>query len=204
MFADITVYWWLFQWCQKVIVCIVICHKLCCTTKCFYASIRISTFQLIVSCCWWELHYITALLFTHFSLVHYSDTFLPSPSPQEFIRHKLEEEQRQLEILQQQLLQEQALLMVICALFAFFVCFFKQWIMRLSFFQYTTVYYISLVNKSTQKYSLMVSRQLFSKSQLFLSIYNISAGLLIDFISWICRDLIHIFPNVFASTKSLP
>lgn len=32
--------------------------------------------------------------------------------PQEFIRHKLEEEQRQLEILQQQLLQEQALLMV--------------------------------------------------------------------------------------------
>uniref|UniRef100_A0A673C8S1 non-specific serine/threonine protein kinase n=1 Tax=Sphaeramia orbicularis TaxID=375764 RepID=A0A673C8S1_9TELE len=32
-------------------------------------------------------------------------------SPQEFIRHKLEEEQRQLEILQQQLLQEQALLM---------------------------------------------------------------------------------------------
>lgn len=39
--------------------------------------------------------------------------FLPSPSPQEFIRHKLEEEQRQLEILQQQLLQEQALLMVI-------------------------------------------------------------------------------------------
>lgn len=33
-------------------------------------------------------------------------------SLQEFIRHKLEEEQRQLEILQQQLLQEQALLMV--------------------------------------------------------------------------------------------
>ncbi|KAJ8267161.1 hypothetical protein GJAV_G00139240 [Gymnothorax javanicus] len=32
---------------------------------------------------------------------------------QEFIRHKLEEEQRQLEILQQQLLQEQALLMVL-------------------------------------------------------------------------------------------
>lgn len=145
-----------------------------------------------------------SIVHSHFSLVHYYDTFLPSPSPQEFIRHKLEEEQRQLEILQQQLLQEQALLMVICALFAFFVCFFKQWIMRLSFFQYTTVYYISLVNKSTQKYSLMVSRQLFSKSQLFLSIYNISAGLLIDFISWICRDLIHIFPNVFASTKSLP
>lgn len=48
-----------------------------------------------------------------FSLVHYYDTFMPSPSRQEFIRHKLEEEQRQLEILQQQLLQEQALLMVI-------------------------------------------------------------------------------------------
>lgn len=42
--------------------------------------------------------------------MHYYDTFVPS---QEFIRHKLEEEQRQLEILQQQLLQEQALLMVI-------------------------------------------------------------------------------------------
>lgn len=52
-----------------------------------------------------------------FSLVHYYDTFMPSPSPQEFIRHKLEEEQRQLEILQQQLLQEQALLMVISAPF---------------------------------------------------------------------------------------
>uniref|UniRef100_A0A670ZH05 non-specific serine/threonine protein kinase n=1 Tax=Pseudonaja textilis TaxID=8673 RepID=A0A670ZH05_PSETE len=39
----------------------------------------------------------------------------PSPlllPPQEYIRHKLEEEQRQLEILQQQLLQEQALLLV--------------------------------------------------------------------------------------------
>lgn len=34
------------------------------------------------------------------------------PPPQEYIRHKLEEEQRQLEILQQQLLQEQALLLV--------------------------------------------------------------------------------------------
>lgn len=41
--------------------------------------------------------------------------FCPLTSPQEFIRHKLEEEQRQLEILQQQLLQEQALLMVTCA-----------------------------------------------------------------------------------------
>uniref|UniRef100_A0A8C2J7K3 non-specific serine/threonine protein kinase n=1 Tax=Cyprinus carpio TaxID=7962 RepID=A0A8C2J7K3_CYPCA len=47
----------------------------------------------------------------------YSDPSLPPPllpislSLQEFIRHKLEEEQRQLEILQQQLLQEQALLM---------------------------------------------------------------------------------------------
>lgn len=38
--------------------------------------------------------------------------FCPVTPPQEFIRHKLEEEQRQLEILQQQLLQEQALLMV--------------------------------------------------------------------------------------------
>lgn len=38
-------------------------------------------------------------------------SFPPSP-PQEYIRHKLEEEQRQLEILQQQLLQEQALLLV--------------------------------------------------------------------------------------------
>uniref|UniRef100_A0A8C5F2L6 non-specific serine/threonine protein kinase n=1 Tax=Gopherus evgoodei TaxID=1825980 RepID=A0A8C5F2L6_9SAUR len=35
-----------------------------------------------------------------------------SPSEGEYIRHKLEEEQRQLEILQQQLLQEQALLLV--------------------------------------------------------------------------------------------
>uniref|UniRef100_A0A8C1WLZ6 non-specific serine/threonine protein kinase n=1 Tax=Cyprinus carpio TaxID=7962 RepID=A0A8C1WLZ6_CYPCA len=49
--------------------------------------------------------------------VFYSDPSLPPPllpislSLQEFIRHKLEEEQRQLEILQQQLLQEQALLM---------------------------------------------------------------------------------------------
>lgn len=61
----------------------------------------------------------------HFSLVHYYDTFVPSP--QEFIRHKLEEEQRQLEILQQQLLQEQALLMVISASYwLFFVCFFNQ------------------------------------------------------------------------------
>lgn len=39
----------------------------------------------------------------------------PFAFPQEFIRHKLEEEQRQLEILQQQLLQEQALLMVTAA-----------------------------------------------------------------------------------------
>lgn len=67
-----------------------------------------------------------SIVHSHFSLVHYYNTFLPSPSPQEFIRHKLEEEQRQLEILQQQLLQEQALLMVICALLTFFVCFFKQ------------------------------------------------------------------------------
>lgn len=52
---------------------------------------------------------------SHVSLLQYSGTFLPSPCPQEFIRHKLEEEQRQLEILQQQLLQEQALLMVISA-----------------------------------------------------------------------------------------
>lgn len=37
---------------------------------------------------------------------------LPHPTPQEYIRHRLEEEQRQLEILQQQLLQEQALLLV--------------------------------------------------------------------------------------------
>lgn len=36
----------------------------------------------------------------------------PPPAPQEYIRHRLEEEQRQLEILQQQLLQEQALLLV--------------------------------------------------------------------------------------------
>lgn len=35
-----------------------------------------------------------------------------NPTPQEYIRHRLEEEQRQLEILQQQLLQEQALLLV--------------------------------------------------------------------------------------------
>lgn len=35
-----------------------------------------------------------------------------TPTPQEYIRHRLEEEQRQLEILQQQLLQEQALLLV--------------------------------------------------------------------------------------------
>lgn len=34
------------------------------------------------------------------------------PAPQDYIRHRLEEEQRQLEILQQQLLQEQALLLV--------------------------------------------------------------------------------------------
>lgn len=39
---------------------------------------------------------------------------------QEYIRRQLEEEQRQLEILQQQLLQEQALLLVIkiCVLFS--------------------------------------------------------------------------------------
>lgn len=37
---------------------------------------------------------------------------MPHPTPQEYIRHRLEEEQRQLEILQQQLLQEQALLLV--------------------------------------------------------------------------------------------
>lgn len=56
---------------------------------------------------------------------------LPSPPPQEFIRHKLEEEQRQLEILQQQLLQEQALLMVISAPLLFvwlYVCFINQWL----------------------------------------------------------------------------
>ena len=37
---------------------------------------------------------------------------LSEHAPQEYIRHRLEEEQRQLEILQQQLLQEQALLLV--------------------------------------------------------------------------------------------
>lgn len=48
-----------------------------------------------------------------FHFVHYGGAFCARfASPQEFIRHKLEEEQRQLEILQQQLLQEQALLMV--------------------------------------------------------------------------------------------
>jgi hypothetical protein len=40
----------------------------------------------------------------------------PTPAPQEYIRHRLEEEQRQLEILQQQLLQEQALLLVMGSL----------------------------------------------------------------------------------------
>lgn len=47
-------------------------------------------------------------------LLHHLNVYLSSlvTFPQEFIRHKLEEEQRQLEILQQQLLQEQALLMV--------------------------------------------------------------------------------------------
>lgn len=51
-----------------------------------------------------------------FHFVYYSNPFCgPFAFPQEFIRHKLEEEQRQLEILQQQLLQEQALLMVTAA-----------------------------------------------------------------------------------------
>lgn len=44
--------------------------------------------------------------------------------PQEFIRHKLEEEQRQLEILQQQLLQEQALLMVISSYYSLIIFYF--------------------------------------------------------------------------------
>lgn len=58
--------------------------------------------------CYVPLSSTHSFLFSHLNACH--SCLLTSP--QEFIRHKLEEEQRQLEILQQQLLQEQALLMV--------------------------------------------------------------------------------------------
>lgn len=77
-------------------------------------------------------------MFTLISLVPYDTMFLPSPSPQEFIRHKLEEEQRQLEILQQQLLQEQALLMVISVPYCFYFLQLVNSKVVFFFFQYNS------------------------------------------------------------------
>lgn len=76
--------------------------------KCFRYNTRCLFTGMIVHNCSVPLSSIPC----HFSFPTLLMPVNPASFPQEFIRHKLEEEQRQLEILQQQLLQEQALLMV--------------------------------------------------------------------------------------------